>query len=330
MMFRHWMLGLLVLAGMLSASAAELKLAGVRLGMRPQEVTKLLLEPTAIIIAQPAIGGGAPSTPTAMMPPGMAPAQPAKPAQQDTTMILVYKKQEFELDPNASISTDMSISKNQIPSWIYTVRVAHLGLNQQELIYRINDTYSLGITITGEDREARVTDIIACSLLPLTTWPTNPKREFDRSNSFYKGMFNYKYGDKKDHPAGTSKKVTIGSKLNEVLLAHKWPDYFIPFTTTPAATMTLDPRFNTPVFSSGGSQQPDYGSTSFAMGNSSLNIGFANNCVLLYPDDGLALTLINQIVVRVQIGKEMLRPSMEDFVPGGNAGAVGPPARPQP
>lgn len=320
---------MLLLTVTLSAVAAERQLAGIKLGMRPQEVTGLLGQPTATIIAQPPLNSGdnTPS-PLSITPPGMGPGQPTRPTSvRANSLILIYERQEYELSADQTISFDGKISGSQVPPWIYTVRVARLALDQQEMIYRINDTYSLGITVTGEDREARVSDIIACSVLPLTYWPADPKREFNLKDAFYKDIFKYKYGNKHELPAGTSKKVTIGSKLDDVLRKQKWPDYFIPFSSTPAATMTLDPRYTQPVYAAPGPAPTDGGNTTFSLGSSTLNINFANNCILLYPDDGLALTLINDIVIRVQIGKELTRPSMEDFVPSNGAGALRPPAR---
>ena len=318
MKIRSLIISICLLATMLGAMAVERQTAGVRLGMRPREVFDLLGDPTAILMAQPPIGGA----PAGMREPGMPGMAPASaPPQGNNTLVFLYKNQEIELTTETAVATGTQVTGNAIPLWAYTVRVARLALDQQQLIYRINDTYSLGIIISGEGNEARVTDIIACSLKPLTFWPNDPKREFDRQNVFFKDMFTYKYspsGAKRELPAGTSKKVTIGSRLSDVLKAHKWPEFFIPFTTEAAAMMQLDPKRPQPVVNAAQGGQSPGGSANFAFGSSdTLQANFANNCIMLYPEDGLALTLMNHIVVRIQIGKEMTRPSMVDFVPGG-------------
>ncbi|MHB0936934.1 MAG: hypothetical protein ACYDCO_11870 [Armatimonadota bacterium] len=356
MKFRYVIICLLVLASVLTASAVERQLARVRLGMKPKDVIDLLGEPTAILMAQPPLTGGAPAAqrpgmggPGMGVPgmggpgmggpgmggPGMGEA--AGPAQAENTLIFLYNDQEIVLDGNTKISTGSNVGPGTIPFWAYTVRVARLALDQQELIYRINDTYSLGITITGQGNEARVTDAIACSLKPLTYWPSDPTRGYNRANAFFADMFFFKYADKDAQvaknkrdlylTAGTSKGITIGSRLNDVLLAHKWPSYFIPFTTEAAAVVTFDSKGVKVSEAQGG--KSGGGTANFATGpTGSLSAGFANNCLLFYPDDGLALTLMNFTVVRIQIGKELSKPGMEEFVPD-RAGAPAGGLRPQ-
>ena len=338
MKFRHVIICILVLASVVSASGVERQLARVRLGMKPKDVIDLLGEPTAILMAQPPLSSGRekPSPLDEMRMAGMPGArQPSSAPTQDNTLVFLYNDQEIVLDANTKISTGPTVTPGTIPFWAYTVRVARLALDQQELIYRINDTYSVGITITGQGNEARVTDAIACSLKPLTFWPSDPTRGYNRANAFFADMFYFKYADKdalvaknkKDLylTAGTSKGITIGSKLNDVLLAHKWPTYFIPFSTEAAAVVTFDAKGVKVSEAQGGRSETV--TASFASGTSgtsgSLNAGFANNCLLFYPDDGLALTLMNFTVVRIQIGKELSRPGMDEFVPGsGPSGAA--------
>jgi hypothetical protein len=311
MKYRYWIISLLMLTCMLSASAIERQLAGIRLGMTPKDVIDKLGEPHAIIMAQPPVGASIGA------------------AAGENTLIYLWKDKEIELKPDTTVAIGTDIGNNSIHDWAYTVRVARLALNQQELIYRINDTFSLGITITGERNEARVTDVIACSLLPLTFWPSEPARGFNRSDQFFKDMFLFIYssdGKKRIVSAGTSAsrgKVTMGSRLDDVLKYHKWPEYFIPFETQPAALMIFQPGRPRPEVKSVEGSATPAGSTSFAFGPSSVTqADFANSYILLYPDDNLALTLINNLVIRIQIGREMARPNMTDFVPknvGGGA-----------
>jgi len=294
-------------------------------------VIDLLGQPTATIIAQPPLGGTAPAG--AMLPrPG---GTPAAMAAKEYTMVLLYKDQEIELGAESPVSTGTEILPGTLPIWAYIVRVAKLNLDQQEFIYRINDTYSLGITISGEGNEARVSDAIACSLKPLTTWPGDPKRIFSRSDPYFQDMFFFKYSDKNSQfvkeaknktdlflAAGTSRGIKIGSSLEEVLKQHPWPAFFIPFSTEAAAVVTLDPKGSKVSAAQGG--KSGGGSAEFSTGeNAPTKLNFANNCILLYPDDGLALTLLNFIVVRIQIGQEMTKPSMTKFVPNSGGTPTG-------
>lgn len=346
MIFRYVIFGILVLAAMVSASGMEKQLARVRLGMKPKDVIELLGEPTAIMIAQPPLSGPGSAAPAGgMLPgPGMTPGGGAAPqSAKENTLVFLYKDQEIELGANTKVAFGQDdIEPGALPLWAYTVRVSRLNLDQQEFFYRINDTYSLGLTISGEGNEARVSDAIACSLKPLTFWPSDPKRGFSRSDPFFQDMFHFKYADKSSTfvreakskndlllAAGTSKGIKIGSSLEEVLKAHEWPAYFIPFTTEPAAVVTLDPKNPLPKVSQAQGGKTGGGSASFATGESgSLKVNFANSCILLYPDDGLALTVMNFIVVRIQIGQELTKPSMQKFVPVG--GATAGPAGQQP
>jgi len=348
---RYLIVGILMLATLVAASAVERQLARVRLGMKPKDVIDLLGEPTAILMAQPPLSGlaaapmpgeGAPFGPgmmPGMMPgrgPGLAP--PSVSSVRENTLVFLYRDKEIELGPDTKVATGSDIVPGALPLWAYTVRVARLALDQQELIYRLNDTYSLGITISGQGNEARVTDAIACSLKPLTYWPSDPTRVFNRANPFFQDMFYFKYVDKDALiarnksdlylAAGTSKGIKIGSKLDEVLKAHKWPSYFIPFTTEAAAVATLDPKGALTKVNEAQGGKSGGGSAEFSSGSAAtLKVNFANNCILLYPDDGLALTLMNFTVVRIQIGNELTKPSMDEFVPEGGAasGPAGPP-----
>jgi|GEM_PF-2529800 len=330
MISRNLILGIVVLAAMVAASGIEKQLARVQLNMKPQEVIDLLGQPTATIIAQPHLGGPAAVPAGGMLPrPGMAPSAAAAAAMpaKDYTMVFLYKDMEIELGAETGVSIGSEIVPGTLPIWAYTVRVAKLNLDQQELIYRINDTYSLGITLSGEGNLARVSDAIACSLKPLTTWPSDPKRRFSRSDPYFQDMFFFKYSDKNSRfmkeaknktdlflAAGTSKGIKIGSSLEEVLMKHSMPTYCIPFNTEAAAVVTLDPKG--PKVSAAQGGKSGGGSAEFATGEGApLKVNFADNCILLYPDEGLALTLLNFIVVRIQIGQEMSRPSMTEFIP---------------
>ena len=314
---RIWLVLSLIVISWLTAQAAERQLAGIRIGMRPKEVFEILGDPTALLMAQPPLSATA--SLNNIMPDQSGGTSAA--SDQPATLVFLYKDQEVELNDNTGLSLS-SVEGNALPLWAYLVRVARLSLDQQELIYRLNDVYSLGITITGQGNEARVTDIIACNLAPLTVWPPDPVRPsttprvFDRKDPYFADMFKYTYSQKKPMiTAGTSKRVTMGSRLDEVLKNHRWPTFFLPFTTDALATEVF--KKTAPELT--GSMEtigPTGINTSFASGaTGAFSINFTTNCVLLYPDDNLALTLINYMVIRIQIGREMAKPNLGSFVP---------------
>lgn len=315
----------LIFASWLTVNAAERQLAGIRIGMRPKDVFEALGDPTALLVAQPPLTENRPVA--AMSGLNMGAAEGAAAAVTNTeianTLVFIYRDQELELTKDTTLS--LNSTDAGLPLWAYMVRVAKLAIDQQELIYRLNDTYSLGITITGQGNEARVTDIIACNLMPLTVWPKEPQRTFDRKDAFFADMFKFKYSAKKNIfiTAGTSKRITIGSKLDEVLRNHRWPGYFLPFTTDGLATAIFEPKLPTPALAKDTNPVGPSGvSAKFAMGAAeTLDSSFATNCVLLYPDDNLALTLINYTVIRIQIGRELAKPDLDSFVPGGSGPA---------
>jgi len=322
MNYRLWLLIGLLAVSWVTAAAAERQLAGIRIGMRPKEVFEMLGDPTALLMAQPPLTEDRPIAELGALNMGMA-TQLTGGDEKPTTLVFLYKDQEIELTSNTGLAVS-DADKNGLPLWAYMVRVAKLALDQQELIYRLNDVYSLGITITGQGNEAKVTDIIACNLAPLTVWPADPVRKtpartFDRKDPFFADMFKYKYSQKKPYiTAGTSKRITIGSKMDEVLRNHRWPSYFLPFTTESLATQVFSDKKPAPeLVSQSAPIGPKDVSTSFATGPSgTLAVNFATNCVMLYPDDNLALTLVNFSVIRIQIGRELAKPATTSFVPG--------------
>lgn len=315
-------------------AAPERKVAGIRIGMRIKEVIELLGEPDAYLIAQPPIANmmptlGVPGMPEMPGTPG-APGMPGSPqnpavAVTDNTLIFLYKGQETEIDPTGS--PDAGIG--QLPLWAYTVRVSRLAIDQQELLYQINDTYSIGVTITGQEAEGRVTDIIACSFEPLKRWPDKPERTLERKKINFT-----RTSTKKVYYAGTSKGVRIGSKFSEVLTAHKWPPVFIPFATSPVQTVVVE-RDGPKVVPNKAPTMvpPSVGLTQIGVSltqadNLSLPVNFADNFIMMYPDDSLALTIINMTVVRIQIGEGVVKPAIPEppALPEGVGGAGAPPS----
>jgi len=338
-------LSLLLVA--LTGMAIEKKLAGISLGMKPTEVIEMLGDPTAILMAQPPIitrtagtgvGGaisGLPGTMENMIPE----------ADRPNTLVLIYNDQEIEIGASGGemtasmepmFNTPMASaasagSKAEIPVWAYVVRATKLSLGQQELIYKINDTYSLGITITGAGKEAKVTDIVACSFESFKTFPNNPTRLYERKmvNFFYNAPDKTK---RRQLPAGTSKGIVIGSRLDEVLTRHGWPQYFYPYVSDPIAKIVLaHPRATIPSVpvkpgaSAGAALASAPVSPTDMMGPNvsasgekpamftdgdkfTMSTGFTKNALMLFTNDNVALTLVDFTVVRVQIGSGVVRP----------------------
>lgn len=349
MFWRRSLLFCGTLSMMLAGAAAERRLAGIGIGDVPEDVIRALGPPTARIVAQPPAELRTPGLPDAS-PLGM-PALPmgtmAAPAEKiPNTLIFVPTDNSGEREiplsdsPSASggtASTDTPVTPvtpgsgsgggAQVPPYAYVVLPAALALNQQQYVYKINDTYSIGITITGEGPEAKVTDIVACNLAPLAIDAKTKRPRFDRGT-----MFVFKYGKHQLVPAGTSKGVTMGSPLDEVLKNHNWTEYFYPFVSTKASTITLGgdkpsatdvtvpPRFGSsgllgtaglpsPTGPDGATEAAGDFPVAFTDGKDfDLKAGFASNCVLIYPSDQVAFTLINFVVVRIQVGDGVVKP----------------------
>ena len=319
MQYRLWMLIVLMLAVASAALTVENKLAGVRLGMKPKEVIDLLGDPTAYLMAQPPLAAEGAA--------GAANAALADVAPLPNTLIFLWGDQEIELGAGDSGTFAASspgsgggaptASSTKLPLWAYTVQVAKLSLDQQELVYQINDTYSIGVTITGQGAEAKVTDVVACSFEPLKV-SLSPATA---STKLTAHPINFKYTKSKSSKvpriltAGTSKKVFIGSTLEEVLKAHQWPALFLPFVTAKQGNITIDPISGKMVKDDpDAARVPDLAQTHFGVSvldgmGAKLSLNCGTNCILLYPDEKLAMTLINFTVVRIQIGDGVRKPA---------------------
>lgn len=265
MSFMRWFIPCLLLCGLCAAVCAdETDLATIHIGMKPKDLRNLLGEPTAIIIAQPPIvitnemgqegHMGGPGlmggNPLGGGPMGMA----QTPVEKPNTLVLITgegnNRTETELPANAekgsmgpgSFTPTATPSKTEQPSaatlpiWAYAVRVYKLALDQQQLIYRINSTYSLGITITGQGEEGRVSDIVACSFQPFTMI-------VDKTAVVLKTVHkapNFTFASKHTQlQAATSKKVSIGASFKNVLQAHGWPIGFLPFSAEQSSFIPL-------------------------------------------------------------------------------------------
>lgn len=355
----------LLLAALLAAQAAEKQLAGITLGMKPAEVIAKLGDPSAILLAQPPVItrtvagadlnnalGGVPGDAANMIPE----------ADRPNSLILIYHDRRTNMDYEIEIGAETmassdpmsmgapasaSASNANIPVWAYVVRATTLSLAQQELIYQINDTYSLGITITGAGAEAKVTDIVACSFQSFIRYPNDPLKITDRES-----VVNFKYSRAEDPkkrgmllPAGTSKRVNIGSRFDKVLVNQGWPQFFFPYVSDSIAKIVLskpDAQIpNVPVkggaAAAGSMISAPVSPSDIGIGGSTasgekpitltdgdkftFNTGFTKNALMLYINDNVALTVVDFTVVRIQIGSGVVKPpeppKINPSTPGG-------------
>ncbi len=362
---RGWLFALVLAATACALAATENQLAGIRLGMKPVEVIDMLKEPTAKLIAQPPAKeliepGGMSGALGGMTAPSMSgmPGSPGS-AEEDipNSLVFVYRGQEFEIAPGAGGTASTSGSATmapmapmgmpapssagdsggggsvQMPVWAYCVRALKLSLDQQEFIYKLNETYSLGVTITGRGAEAKVTDVVVCSFEPFTEYKDRGVHAAVHSINTYAPAL------RRNISAGTSKKVLIGGSFSEVLRKHKWPEVFLPFATSEVSRI-IGPQTRTPSSkdvpvtlhnpgSSGSMGAAMAGPSPMGGGTTSdddvptggehlvtltdgedtvIHSGFSRNCLMLYVNDGVALTVVDYIVVRIQIGSGVMRP----------------------
>lgn len=310
--------------------ASQNKLASIMIGMSPQQVRARLGEPTGILLPQPPVipHGSHLSDLAQQQADGILPE-----IFERLPAIMLYRYQkngkwiEYEIDTGISMLVSEQrngIPVGKLPAWAYPIRVGYLGLDQQQYLYRINSTYSLGVVLTGEGAEARVTDIVAASLEPfLYRAVAGSVKKIPLANKL--DMF---YKPKKlDLSAGTSLGVIMGASFARVLQRHGWPDVFIPFVTNQAAEYKLsstDKEPNVSTISGIGATGVHAGVDKIRIynpnGGFNLETGFTNNFMLLYVDHGVAITVIDMTVVRLHIGQGVRMPPVPNDVnitPGG-------------
>lgn len=205
-----------------------------------------------------------------------------------------------------------------LPVWAYTVRTNALNLDQEQLIYRVNDTYSVAVTLTKKNGQFQVTDIVACSFEPLKRFPGKPGQKQTALNF------------SKKTPPVTSRGVTIGSTFGSVLSHHGWTQYCFAYPGESVSEIKAHSSQAVPVpfykvtENSGSitvSPEPDvWENSTTTPGESpvrltdgkkeSIRAGFSRNCVLLYPDAGVIFTIADMTVVRIQIGTGVVAPSL--------------------
>lgn len=304
-----------ILALTMACWAGQNKLASIMIGMSPQQVKAKLGEPTGILQSQP------PIIPNSSFLSDAAREQadgnlPEIFERLPAVMVYRYKKDgrwvEHEVDTGISMLSSQSPGTGRLPTWAYPVRVGYLGLDQQEYLYRINSTYSVGVVFTGEGAESRVTDIIAASVEPFVY----TKVDDDLKKVPMKQKLDMFYAEKKlDLSAGTTLGVTLGSSFSRMLQKHGWPEVFLPFVTDQAVEYQLFPtpevKDVSPLSGRGvGTGEAGIDPVRIYDPNNSFSLvsGFSDNFMLLYVKHGVAATVVNMTVVRLQIGQGVVQP----------------------
>lgn len=315
-----------------NVNAKESKLAGISLGMSREQVIEILKNPAGRMYAEPAMeirnpeivteGMGAPPPPTT----GKKQALP-------NTMVFVDMLTGNELvisettiiKQGASMMSfgmtpDGAAESVTMPAWAYIVRANSLAIDQEMLIFRINSTTSIGVTITKNKSfgTSRVTNIVACSFDPLR----NKAKSVPTTNR------------EKIPDTATSTDVKIGSTLADVMNNYRWSPYLYPFmaakideiavkapvreeakipitvtriTRTSEGTDTVSPE--TSLWETTEITPVGQKTLVFTDGvKTRIGIGFSQNLLILYPDDGVAFTIIENKVIRIQVGDSVVIP----------------------
>jgi hypothetical protein len=220
-----------------------------------------------------------------------------------------------------------------MPPWAFIVRAIYLNLDQEQLIYKMNETYSLGITFTKKGADLVVTDIVASSFEPLKRFPPKKQPKQPIQVNYLCARLHHAF------PVNTAKGLTIGSNYADVLRKQGWAKYSISFVadeidskhkgnvdgpvsfyafTRNAGSDTMAP---TPELW----EKPDIVPGDFPVRFTDgvievINAGFASSMQLIYPDSGISYTLINFKVIRVQVGNGVVPPPPAPVPPDGMGG----------
>lgn len=352
--FRLLFVNLIVLAlGLAAYTQEEQKLATIQLGISKAELVERFGRPSGKMIAippieirtdDPTIIAGPKTAITAPAveyegPPQKAPNiliftdYLARPEQEvmigdstivstgTTTMSVMMTGPGMSASPMAldgSTNSGSAVPHVFLPPWAYSIRAITLNTDQEQLIYKINDTYTIAVTVTKDaSNQFMVTDIVACSFEPLVAKiPTQIN---------YKSTFNKIKGTL---PARTAKGIRLGSKFADVLNDYQWTNWCLPFVANQVSAIKGGASTSVPVSfftvsDSAGSMSvspdpplwediaivPGDRPVRFTDGkNDIINAGFSRNCLLIYPDEKVAFTLVDFKVVRIQIGAGVMTP----------------------
>lgn len=350
-MNRIWQRVLIIFAVACLCGAASLaqesQLAGVRLGQTMSEVKEMWGSPDGEMIPLPPLeirSENPSSSSSSMMGGGMMGSTTSVAPPQPVPNMLIFKdyytkKPDILLGnvtviPSDSTGGSMGISlsggetgaeKPALPAWAYGVHSNGLETNQRQYIYRINKTYSIGITFTKRDGDPDylISDIAICSFEP-TGYYQRSKMRINKLN--FVGDSGVKRG--KSFPAMTVDGIKIGSSFGDVLKLADWTPFIFPFVSGEVSRIGEGISKDVPVESyavtvNNGSftvtPSPDlYQSQTTIPGahrvrftngkDQSINFGYSPDCLLLYPDKKLAITLVDRTVVRIQIGNGIVTP----------------------
>ncbi len=196
----------------------ESQLANIKIGTKRDKLVGILGPPSGFFMAQPAINFGLPREDN----------PDSKKTPYNSVMFVMnvdgsfFRNDERVFSPSGDPETDNARSY----WWTETVRPSRLTLDQRVLVYWINDTYVMAFTFKGDGPDAPLSDITACSFEPFLT-PVGPGSE-----NFRRKPLNFMYRYKtisKDMKPNTYKGITIGDKMDAVLIKYGWPEYYYPF-----------------------------------------------------------------------------------------------------
>jgi len=226
--------------------------------------------------------------------------------------------------PSLGMGMDMSSSGSQaniiyLPTWAYNVRVNALTMDQEHWIYRINDSYSIGFLFEQNGGDWTVSDIIVCSTEPAST----TSRSLTLTNKYNIG------GRKEVFSPRTGTSVTLGSSIFTVFKEYGWTENIFPFVSK-----TIDRQYGNQIimapiqsieYKITGNQEsitpnPEvfvqgdiliFGNDPVVLVDGSMDYiggGMTRNCLMFYPQSSVAFTIIDFLVVRIQVGNSVVIP----------------------
>ncbi|MEI6521352.1 MAG: hypothetical protein WCO98_15145 [bacterium] len=213
-----FMLLIIGLFAMADDDQPESQLANIKVGLKRDKLVGILGPPSGFYMAQPTINFGLPNE-----------TNPDSKKTPYNSVIFVmnadgsfFKNVEKVFSPSGDPETDNARSY----WWNEVVRPSRLTLDQRILVYWINDTYVMAFTFKGDGPDAPLSDITACSFEPFLT-PIGPGAENYRRKAL---NFMYRYKTiSKDMKPTTYKGISIGDKMDAVLIKYGWPEYYYPF-----------------------------------------------------------------------------------------------------
>lgn len=243
----------------------------------------------------------------------------------------------------ASSSSAGSGNTVQLPAWAYGVRVNDLEINQEQLIFRINDYYTIGVTFDGKGGNGQVIDVAICSYEPL-----KPNLGYDKKTD--QPILNLTQNKtKKIFAAKTTSGIHLASSLAEILKNQGWTTDIYPFAAVQVSEITVQDKVTSAravsVAQTNFVRNPNsdtvtptpslYQSDTTVVGlypitfttenkevENTFKVGFTDSYYINYPDSGVAYTMVKNKVVRIQIGQGVHAPYEIDALTGGTNGTT--------